>query len=540
MERQGFSIYRCATLLIAFLSATSTLTAQIEREIDLIDFQSNSKPVSTVDLEKSAVNDACSNATVLAIDGGCNAESTNGCSLEGGEPSACLTAGGGVSLETDWYRFNTGALTSVNLSWLYTNTPNCFPGLAVWGPFAPGGGCLPAAGTNVHCMNIQNLDPGYHTQLTGLTAGSDYLIQVAGRNCGGGNDRFINYCVGVYTPQTNNTVSSPSLIDQCGVTFNGTNTGYSASGTGPQRANLDGNAGTQCPTCLATNEVPYVINNDSWFSFCASAAGTWQVDLSGIANCGLNIGIQMTLMRGTPTNLTYIESAGSPQAPGSSWTSATFAVAAGECIYMVVDGFAGDMCDYQYTLTNITGGCNLLDISFLDFNAEARDGKVNLDWTASSSGTTGIYTVERSEDNETFTPIASFQDESNAHEIIAYHSSDENAPAGLVYYRIRHVDQNSVITYSNVETVEIESLEVKDIYPNPATDFVNLDITAYESADLQVRILNLNGQELLSSQTSVERGSQNINLNVAELASGIYFLQIRNGHKIYNSKLILD
>ena len=38
---------------------------------------------------------------------------------------------------------------------------------------------------------------------------------------------------------------------------------------------------------------------------------------------------------------------------------------------MVVDGFAGDECDYSYTLNNLTGGCNvLLSNIFLNFHGE--------------------------------------------------------------------------------------------------------------------------------------------------------------------------
>jgi hypothetical protein len=345
------------------------------------------KPTQSLTLRAVPVNDDCG--------------TTFDATLQGGE---CYTNyGGGASEHTVWYRF-TATNDSLVFAFNKTNYTNCVsPHVRIYGPFASGTGCLPSCGTEIY-NDLHNGDPGQHTLLTSLSIGSDYLIQVQDLECGGPNDGHVEFCLGMFNPPTNNTVSGSDGIDECGVVYNGTNIGYSPEDLVAGSDNLDGNAGTTCPTCGTTgDDVPYVVNNSSWFMFCATAAGTWNIDFSGISNCvnaAPNYGLQMTIFRGTPTNLTVIEHAPSPSSPGSSWTSSNFSVAAGECIYLVVDGFAGDQCDYSYTLNNVSGGCNLLPlpIELVDFYGFKEENRNVLLWTTMTETNNNYFTIERSKD----------------------------------------------------------------------------------------------------------------------------------------------
>lgn len=64
------------------------------------------------------------------------------------------------------------------------------------------------------------------------------------------------------------------------------------------------------------------------------------------------------------------------------------------------------------------------------------------------------------------------------------------------------------------------------LFPNPAKDiaFVSVDMT--ESAAASVNVVNALGQVVISKSTQVESGTNMIELNTADLASGVYFVQI--------------
>jgi len=529
-------ILNCAVLVAALLSLQVSVCAQLPvTEYQLLDFKQKAKPASQGSAK--AAYDACASATTLVVDAGCTNGSTNSHSLQGGESTDCVTAGGGINLETSWYRFNTGTETTLNMSWLYTNTVNCFPGIVVWGPFTPGAGCLPS-GVSAFCLNIQNGDPGYHTQLAGLTTNSDYLIQVIGRNCGGGNDRFIDYCLGVYSVPTNNTSSGGSLIDQCGLTFNGTNAGYTITGTGVGFANLDNNAATTCPTCATGSDVTYAINNDSWFYFCAVNAGTWNVNFTNISNCVLNTGLQMTIFTGNPTALTFVESAPSPSAPGSNFTSANFAVGAGTCVYMVVDGFAGDQCDYSYSLTNVSGGCVILPVGFLSFDAHIDKNRVLLEWKVGSETTSDYYTVQRSTDGIEFESIYRLQ-ASEQGTVNNYHYVDDGAPAGQLYYRIVQTDFDGLFAYSDVVAVQLVKNQELRLVPNPAQDLVQLFYETSHSESGLLHIKTTTGQTVKTISVNSQEGQNSIDLDVEDLKRGVYIVELVLSNRVSAVRLVL-
>lgn len=487
-----------------------------------------------------AVYDACSSASTLTVDGAPITGTTNSHSLEGGESVDCVTSGGGSSIESSWHRFNTGSNTSLNLSWTYTNNFNCFPGIVVWGPFAPGGGCLPS-GASVHCTSIQNGDPGYHRQLS-VTANMDYLVQIAGRNCGGGGDRFVDYELGVYTVPTNNVASGADGIDQCGVVYNGTNIGYSPTNGVPGLEDLDGNAGTTCPTCTAGDDVSYIVNNDSWFTFCATDAGTWSVDFSNIANCTQNRGLQMTIFRGTSGNLTQIENAPSPSAPGSSWTSATFAVSAGECIFMVVDGFAGDQCDYSYTLNNISGGCNLvsLPINLLEFNAELTDEEtVDLTWSTVSEVDNEYFTIERSADGRNFSFLTRIEGAGNSTVLQQYQTTDDHPLKGVSYYRLSQTDADGQTTSFDMVAVNNDNA-ISDIavVPNPIIGNATLFFGAGAKGACDITIYDLSGRKLYSEQVNAQKGRNRVELKTVGFPSGMYLAVIANDRSQQNIRFV--
>jgi Secretion system C-terminal sorting domain len=77
------------------------------------------------------------------------------------------------------------------------------------------------------------------------------------------------------------------------------------------------------------------------------------------------------------------------------------------------------------------------------------------------------------------------------------------------------------------------------VAPNPASDFINLNIDLEESKDLNVQILNTMGQIVFGQKYSkILRGSENI--NVKDLQSGLYIIQISDGVKQTYKKVVVS
>ncbi|WP_299674665.1 T9SS type A sorting domain-containing protein [uncultured Dokdonia sp.] len=78
----------------------------------------------------------------------------------------------------------------------------------------------------------------------------------------------------------------------------------------------------------------------------------------------------------------------------------------------------------------------------------------------------------------------------------------------------------------SVQDVSIES--VVSIYPNPATDFIQI---ASEIALINVEVYNINGQLVLTSNPVAE-------INISKLSSGVYFVTLYSETSFITKKLI--
>ena len=68
------------------------------------------------------------------------------------------------------------------------------------------------------------------------------------------------------------------------------------------------------------------------------------------------------------------------------------------------------------------------------------------------------------------------------------------------------------------------TLIINHVSPNPATDDLTVSINGKIAGDMQLRIFNLIGQEVLKEKRQIYIGANEISLNISELKTGIYFI----------------
>lgn len=488
-------------------------------------------------------NDNCASATNLTVNGALTcAQSLDNATVQAGE---CQNGYAGGSAESVWYRF-TATNSSMVLDYLETTGGTFASTVRVYGPYGAGAGCVPGCAAAIY-NSIQTGDPGHYISLTGLstTGNNQYLIQIEDGDPNGPGLSGRRFCIGIYTVSSNNTVNTPSVVASCGVAYNGSTVGgYTPSGTGVGFRNLDNNGATTCPACGAQPgaDIPFVINNDSWFSFCTVNAGTWQIDFS-VGTCvfsGVNSGAQMALFTGSPTALTWHSQAANPTYSGGSWTSPTITLAAGECAYMVVDGFAGDACAYSYTLTNLTGGCIVLPIELLSFDAVKKGKSIETKWTTATESNNDYFTVEKSKDGITWEIVGVVDGAGNSNSTLNYTKIDANPYKGTSYYRLKQTDYDGKYTYSAMKFLHFEddSDLSFEIVPNPVAEDGSflLNFNHISDADYTIAIMDLTGKMVYSKNIQITDTKVEVN---ELLAKGMYVLQLRNADYLFTKKLII-
>jgi hypothetical protein len=63
---------------------------------------------------------------------------------------------------------------------------------------------------------------------------------------------------------------------------------------------------------------------------------------------------------------------------------------------------------------------------------------------------------------------------------------------------------------------------VSNVYPNPAQNETNVNITLVKESDIAISIINNAGQVVISQNASLSAGSNNVNIDTRNLAAGIY------------------
>lgn len=76
------------------------------------------------------------------------------------------------------------------------------------------------------------------------------------------------------------------------------------------------------------------------------------------------------------------------------------------------------------------------------------------------------------------------------------------------------------------------------IFPNPASNLVTLRVNASGNFEAQLSMTTLTGATIFAKPTNIVKGVQQIELNLGDLPSGIYFLQMTTGNEVISRKVV--
>ncbi|MCD4744939.1 MAG: T9SS type A sorting domain-containing protein [Bacteroidales bacterium] len=126
-----------------------------------------------------------------------------------------------------------------------------------------------------------------------------------------------------------------------------------------------------------------------------------------------------------------------------------------------------------------------------------------------------------------------------------WYSADSKA--ALFNYSINVVDEIiDTNAYYSSESASIDEIDKNafanlQIFPNPATDIININYELKNKSSINIKILNQTGQEIFVINTNEKSaGIQNEKININDLPPGIYYLRLGNNYgKSICKKLII-
>jgi hypothetical protein len=78
-----------------------------------------------------------------------------------------------------------------------------------------------------------------------------------------------------------------------------------------------------------------------------------------------------------------------------------------------------------------------------------------------------------------------------------------------------------------------------EIYPNPASQNLNINIQSKQNANVQLRIFDVSGKEMLTNDIKITKGETLQKIDVSNFAKGIYVIQLTDVEGITNAKFVV-
>jgi hypothetical protein len=176
-----------------------------------------------------------------------------------------------------------------------------------------------------------------------------------------------------------------------------------------------------------------------------------------------------------------------------------------------------------------------LPVELTSFTASVIAGKINLNWTTATELNNSGFEIERSFDGNTFFAVGFMKGNGTTTEPRSYSYTDEfeyNATQSI-YYRLKQVDYNGTVIYSEIVSVVIElpiEYALGQNYPNPFNPSTKLKYSVPQAGLVTIKVYDLTGQEVATLVNEIkEPGKFELNINASELSSGVYFYKMTSG-----------
>jgi hypothetical protein len=179
-----------------------------------------------------------------------------------------------------------------------------------------------------------------------------------------------------------------------------------------------------------------------------------------------------------------------------------------------------------------------LPVNFVDFNVTVTDKGNQLKWVVADQVNVSKYEVEYSTDAQNFKTVASIKATPNSG-LITYNylhaiRNDVNG-----YYRIKSVDLDGDVMYSNIQDVKAQKLVVKiSAYPNPTSGFFRVQIPTALSSSFALKVYDAAGKLLFDKKYSLQNGATDIPVDMTRMPGGYYEVVCEDKENKYTTRVL--
>jgi len=185
-----------------------------------------------------------------------------------------------------------------------------------------------------------------------------------------------------------------------------------------------------------------------------------------------------------------------------------------------------------------------LPVSLTEFNGQVLPESNLLEWTTASETNAAFFTLQASSNGQDFFNLAQIPASGNS-STARHYQYTHHQPNTLTYYRLLQTDFDGIFrqvgsVISLLRLSASTNLTIKQIYPNPAQNSVQIIITSDSLQPVTFCIYDLTGRVVLCLDPFSFTGDTTLHFDLHQQPAGVYLLSLNNGESMTLSKLIKE
>jgi len=190
---------------------------------------------------------------------------------------------------------------------------------------------------------------------------------------------------------------------------------------------------------------------------------------------------------------------------------------------------------------------NPLPVELLDFSAVQNKLIVDISWVTATEIDNDYFIVQRSEDGQNFEDLTRTNGAGTSSQVIYYSAQDQAPLNGLSYYRLKQVDFDGSVEYSDVVPVYFNSNseggKTIAVYPNPTaihSGSLNIELKGFEGEIVLLELKDTRGKVFYSNSKALLSSTENHLIPIStDIPAGIYIVTVVSKNEMYSQKILL-
>ena len=169
-------------------------------------------------------------------------------------------------------------------------------------------------------------------------------------------------------------------------------------------------------------------------------------------------------------------------------------------------------------------------VELVSFNAVVLNNDVHLKWTTETETNNSGFEIQRKKTDEDWQNIGFIEGHGSTTEEHNYSFADKNIVKGDYQYRLKQIDYDGSLQYSDIVDVNISGpteFSLEQNYPNPFNPSTTIKYSIPESGNVKLDVYNSLGEKVETLVNDYrESGNYEVNFEATDLSSGIYFYKL--------------